>query len=132
MHAGFSLTTDDPDGLTVVGTKAVQYLGTTAVSATNTAIVRLTRTDGKPFALLWIDLAPHNIGHPGIAYSFIGHRADGTTTSETILLQSEKAGFLPYTLPASFDNVLSVDWTMNTADTAQYFDNIRYSFCPGG
>ena len=132
LHAGFSLTTDDPDGLTVLGTKAIQYLGTTALGATNTAIVRLTRTDGKSFAFLWIDLAPFNIGHQGITYSFIGHKADGTTTTDTISLQSEKAGFLPYALPSSFDNLKSVDWTMNTADTAQYFDNIRYSFCAGG
>jgi len=133
VQGGFSLTTDDPDGLYSVGTKAVQYLDTAAVDANYNAVVTLSRTDRKPFALLAIDLSPYNLGHSGIVYSFVGHKTDGATISADISLQTTKMGFLPYSLPPSFDNLLSVSWTLkDMADNAQYFDNIRYSFCPGG
>ena len=39
-------------------------------------------------------------------------------------------GFVPYTLPSSFDGLSPVDWTMNTADNAQYFDDITFAYCP--
>lgn len=132
LHAGFSLTTDDPDGLSAVGTKALQYLNTTGLIANYTAIVTLSRTDGKPFALLGLDLSPYNDVHPGIVYSFVGHRQDGSTITQDVSLRNNGRGFVPYMLPPSFDGLASVTWIMNMADTAQYFDNIRYSFCPGG
>jgi hypothetical protein len=43
------------------------------------------------------------------------------------------AALWPYRLPTSFSTVQSVSWTMNNADSAQYFDNIiGYSFCSAG
>jgi len=130
-YAGFTLTTDSPDGLLAVGTKAVQYLNTTGLVADYNATITLTRNDGKPFSVLGIDLSPYNDSHPGIVYSFVGHKADESTISQDVSLRNAGLGFVPYTLPASFDDLLSVTWTMNMADTTQYFDNIRYSFCPG-
>jgi hypothetical protein len=131
-HAGFTLTTDDPDGLSAVGTKAIQYLNTTGLVANYTATVTLSRTDGKPFAFLGIDLSPYNDVHPGIVYSFVGHRTDGSTVTQDVSLRNQGRGFVPYALQLSFDGLASVTWTMNMADAAQYFDNIRYSFCSGG
>jgi hypothetical protein len=131
LYAGFSLGTDSPDGLSAVGTKAIQYLNTTGLIADYNATITLTRNDGKPFTLLGIDLSPYNDAHPGIVYSFVGKKTDGSTISQDVPLRNKGLGFVPYTLPASFDDLLSVSWTMNMADAAQYFDNIRYSFCPG-
>ncbi len=131
LRGGFSLSTQDPDGLSAVGVKAAQYLNTTGLVANYTATMMLTRNDGKPFSLLGIDLSPYNDSHPGIVYSFVGQKSDGSTVSQDVPLRNQWLGFVPYTLPASFDDLLSVTWTMNMADTALYFDNIRYSFCPG-
>jgi hypothetical protein len=130
-YAGFTLSTNDPEGMSAVGMKAKQYLNTTALDANYNATIILTRNDGKPFALLGIDLSPYNDSHPGIVYSFAGQKADGSTVSQDISLRNQGLGFVPYTLPASFDDLMSVSWTMNMADAAQYFDNVRYSFCPG-
>jgi hypothetical protein len=132
VHAGFTLTTDDPEGIEAVGMKSTVYLNTTGLIANRTATITFTRTDGKPFSLLGIDLSPYNDVHPGIVYTFVGHKTDGSTISQDVSLRNSGAGFVPYTLPSSFDDLVSVSWSMNTADTALYFDNVRYSFCSGG
>jgi len=58
VHAGFTLTTDDPEGIEAVGMKSTVYLNTTGLIANRTATITFTRTDGNPFCLLGIDLSP--------------------------------------------------------------------------
>jgi len=132
VHAGFTLTTDDPEGIEAVGMKSLVYLNTTGLIANRTATITFTRSDGKPFSLLGIDLSPYNDVHPGIVYTFVGHKTDGSNISQDVSLRNTGPGFVPYTLPQSFDDLVSVSWSMNMADTSLYFDNVRYSFCPGG
>jgi hypothetical protein len=126
--SGFTL--NGTSSMSVVGSTALQYLNTTAIITTNTSTVTLTRGDGKPFSLLKISLSTYNDGHPGVIYSFTGHKSDGSTTNVDIPLITLGRGFVPYTLPSSFDDLSSVDWTMNTADNAQYFDDITFAHCP--
>jgi hypothetical protein len=78
-----------------------------------------------------IDLSTYNDEHPGVIYTFTVTIPGHDSIMTTIPLLTNAHGFVTYTLPASFSNVSSVSWTMNTADTAQYFDNIVYSYCPG-
>jgi hypothetical protein len=115
--------------MSVVGATALQYLNTTAIITANTATVTLTRGDGKPFSLLKVDLSTYNDQHPGVVYSFVCHKADGTTVTADIPLLTTGRGFVSYTLPSSCQALSSVEWTMNSADTAQYFDNIAVSVC---
>jgi hypothetical protein len=126
--SGFTL--DCTSSMSVVGSAAVQYLNTTAIITAASATVTLTRSDGKPFSLLKISLSTYNDNHSGVIYSFIGHKPDGSTANVDIPLLTLGRGFVPYTLPSSFQGLSSVEWTMNTADTAQYFDDISFAFCP--
>ncbi|HXT98594.1 MAG TPA: hypothetical protein VN853_20010, partial [Polyangia bacterium] len=48
--------------------------------------------------------------------------AVGDAVETMISLLTMGRGFVTYPLPASFSNVVSVSWTMNSADNAQYFD----------
>jgi hypothetical protein len=133
VHNGFVLT-NSGQTLSAVGPAAsAQYLNTTAVVADNSppTTTTLARTGGGPFGLLKIDLSAYNDGHPGIIYSFTGTTPGGGTVSTMIDLLTSGRGFVTYTLPTSFSDVVSLSWTMNNADTGQYFDNITYSFCTG-
>ena len=126
--SGFTL--NSTSSMSVVGSAAVQYLNTTAIITTNTATVTLTRGDGKPFSLLKSSLSTYNDGHPGDIYTFTGHKPDGSTMNVDVPLITIGRGFVPYTLPSSFEGLSSVEWTMNTADNAQYFDDITFAYCP--
>jgi hypothetical protein len=125
--SGLSLTSTT--SMSVVGSGALQYLNTTGIVTARDATVTLTRGGGKPFTLLKINLSAYNDEHPGIVYSFTGHKPDGSTETVDIPLRTIGLGFVPYTLPASFQGLSSVEWTMNAADNAQYFDDIAFSFC---
>ncbi|HVV49881.1 MAG TPA: hypothetical protein VHO06_09495 [Polyangia bacterium] len=130
VHNGFTLT-NSTQSLYAVGPKATaQYLNTTAIDADWNSTTTLARTDGSPFALVKIDLSAYNDNHPGIIYSFTGVTPGGGSVSTMIDFLTIGRGFVTYPLPASFSNVVSVSWTMNNADNAQYFDNISYSYCP--
>ena len=132
IHDGFALTNYGADPLSAVGPKAIYvYVNTTAVVADNTSTTTLSRADGQLFSLLKIDLSTYNDEHPGVIYTFTGTIPGHDSVMTTIPLLTNAHGFVTYTLPASFSAVSSVSWTMNTADTAQYFDNIVYSYCPG-
>ena len=115
--------------MSVVGSTALQYLNTTAIITSYTATVTLTRSDGKPFSLLKVDLSTYNDQHPGVVYSFVGHKTDGTAVTADVPLLTTGRGFVSYTLSSSFQALSSVEWTMNSADTAQYFDNIAFAVC---
>ena len=133
IHDGFALTNYGADPLSAVGSQAIYvYLNTTAVVADNTSTTTLSRADGQLFSLLKIDLSTYNDEHPGVIYTFTGTIPGHDSVMTTIPLLTNAHGFATYTLPASFSAVSSVSWTMNTADTAQYFDNIVYSYCPVG
>ena len=132
IHNGFALTNYGADPLTAVGPQAIYvYVNTTAVVADNTSTTSLSRADGQLFSLLKIDLSTYNDERPGVIYTFTGTIPGHDSVMTTIPLLTNAHGFVTYTLPASFSDVSSVSWTMNTADTAQYFDNIVYSYCPG-
>ena len=131
VHDGFVLT-NSTQSLSAVGSKATQYLNTTAVIADPASTTTFARSDGGPFTLSKIDLSAYNDNHPGIVYSFTGTTPGGNTVEAMISLLTMGRGFVTYSLPASFSNVVSVSWTMNSADNAQYFDNLAYSFCPSG
>src|SRR6185312_8269446 len=131
VHDAFVLT-NSTQSLSTVGSKATQYLNTTAVIADPASTTTLTRSDGGPFALLKIDLSAYNDNHPGIVYSVTGTTPGGDAVETMISLLTMGRGFVTYPLPASFSNVVSVSWTMNSADNAQYFDNLSYSFCSSG
>ena len=132
IHDGFALTNYGADPLDAVGPMATMvYLNTTAVVADNTSTTTLSRANAQLFSLLKIDLSTYNDQHPGVIYTFTGVKPGGDSVMTMIPLLTNAHGFVTYTLPASFSEVTSVSWTMNTADTAQYFDNIVYSYCPG-
>jgi hypothetical protein len=126
--SGFTLNCTS--SMSVAGSTALQYLNTTAIITAPTATVTFTRGDGKPFSLLKISLSTYNDVHPGVIYTFTGHKPDGSTTNVDIPLLTNGRGFVPYTLPSAFEGLSSVEWTMNTADNAQYFDDITFAYCP--
>jgi hypothetical protein len=126
--SGFTLNCTS--SMSVVGSTSIQYLNTTAIITSPTATVTLTRGDGKPFSLLKISLSTYNDVHPGVIYSFTGHKPDGSVTNVDVPLLTNGRGFVPYTPPSSFEGLSSVEWTMNTADNAQYFDDITFAYCP--
>jgi hypothetical protein len=131
LRDGFALI-NSTRSLKAVGSESVQYLNTTAVIADPGSTTTLARTDGSPFALVKIDLSAYDDGHPGIVYYFAGTTVAGGTVTTMISLLTSGRAFVTYTLPESFADVTSVSWTMNNADTEQYFDNVAYSFCRGG
>ena len=71
--------------------------------------ITLSRSDGVPFALQWIDLSPRFNGQWTGAVTFTGHKTDGTTVTQAASFGSTLG--LYTTTFQGFTNLLSVTWT---------------------
>ena len=132
VYNGFTLT-NSTQSLEAVGSKSLrQYLNTTAVIADPASTTTLARTDGSPFTLLKIDLSAYNDGHPGIVLLTGTTPGGGGIGYDDDLAPDQRSRVRHLYVACVICERAFGLLTMNSADNAQYFDNISYSFCPGG
>jgi hypothetical protein len=117
-----------PVGFHSVGPRWRFNTASTALFANSVnASTTLKRNDGRPFAMIAIDLAETNGGgaSPVARVQFVGTTSSGATVTHAIELDNQ-TGFQRFFMPTAFRDVTVVQWLQgdNENNAIHMFDNL--------
>lgn len=121
MYFGFaSILADNEDGY--------NYTGSIALINPSESEVALSRHGGGAFNLTSLDLAGIKLGKSFDPFTLTGHRADGSTVSQTL---TDVGGDVLHTYGLTgFTNLTSVTWMGGFTDGAVQMDNVNVQAVP--
>lgn len=124
-EGGYSIAATEDGVFSTMGSSSSNYAGSTGLflNSRRDLDVVLTRTDGKPFSALAIDLAPLQKSGTTAAVTFVGTRADGSKVTQTHVT-STKMSFATFPLEA-FTSLVELRWKQQFTDRRLHqFDKV--------